>query len=520
MKKYIFISILSTSILLSGCALEISRYEHESTKHEKGSNATPSEKSGDIVSEFDSNGFVELVLDKTKPRLLRNYTEVELSDIQVLEPPHIVNLDNVNIIGNHLINKTPYSIQGLYLEEREMIYATFSKPLPPYSSAKIDELYHGYTVISRPLVSKSSMQFSSDFGTGDDSSARFANAAERKIMEQFLIYDQYMFNTPLAYRDVERFFLENCAEFTECENYAFGPDTYARSMYYAKAVSDINTHFIVDSNRWASASIGNLNKTTAYSDSGEQYILINPDLLAIAYDEDKSIAADTWQALAHVYYHNHGFHHDHGWASSPGVDDLFGDKVVYEYIEDIGNTLSLPRVVMRYEKGVKPGSYEVEVLTNSTNDVPLVMRILSTSPVVGRVVQSGSSHFSIEFDQIPENDVYLSIYWPDGQQMATQVFNFIKQISSQDELSLFSAEIRSWLNQYEIIDVKTSDGAWIYEFFLPNDYAFTGKKVRISSEASYYSDIIYGDMTDQLYQGETRTYYFDGASWKAQSSRQ
>jgi hypothetical protein len=77
--------------------------------------------------------------------------------------------------------------------------------------------------------------------------------------------------------------------------------------------------------------------------------------------------------------------------------------------------------------------------------------------------------------------------------------------------------LRELLQKNAVVDIKTADGRWVRDVYLPDDTVLDGKMVRVSSNAGYASTIHYGGRTAVIARGQTLQFKAVGDQWILES---
>ncbi|MCG9725489.1 hypothetical protein [Vibrio brasiliensis] len=465
---------------------------------------------------IDSNGLGVISLNNTYPLIINAEKGMKVNSLVSLPLPNQVNLNDISISGTIIRNNTPYEISELILKENgEFFLVGIEGGLPKYTQGNIDISWGGYEVVSFTVLANSTFEYQSSTPPANPVGSRLANTAERNTAELVQIYDRYMTNAPSTLSEITEQLRSRCPYNPKCYNYEEPVEQYASDTYFAKSVSSMNTRLWINDNVWGLGSQPALNFNSSESESKSLNIWMSPVLMANVQDSIDATAIDAWQGLVHEYYHNQGFSHESGWPSSKGIDDVFGRKVVYEYLPSLGNKLINPDVFINDIVKVDMREYEIGLSSKSEKLVNL--RLLSTEPIKAVVSENSSDKIRLKFEETPKTEVYLSFYTADSLQMASSVLSFSLRISTQSDLNDFNSNINLWLQEYDEIHVSTQNGSWVDNYILPTENVDEGKVVTFESYATWDSLIYYdypGISSDTLSTGGSYYYEFNNGAWK------
>lgn len=494
MKKLIAISIL---IALFGCS--------EDKKD------TSQEVSDDIttINNVKTN---EVAFSAASMDLIST-TNVTIQSIVSVSQPSIVDLNNIVITAGELINNTPYEIDQLTLTNGSNTHwVTLSSTLPKYSKGNIGSEWDGYYLLNQTPLANSTFEYESSVVLENYPNSVHSNSEQRLTGERVQMYDRFMTNAPSTLSEVTAHLTDICSDNSDCSSYGESVINYAADTYYAKSVSGMNSRIWIDTDVWGLGSLTSLNFTSS-TKNGNMNIWMHPTLIGNVHSESVSSQMASWQAFVHELYHNYGFTHNSGWASSNGVDDMFGEKVVNRYLPTYGDKLILSdTIIQQYEKTANL-TYTFKLGLSELAD-KISVRLLSTKDLSATVTKSDSD-FTVTFTEIPETDVYVSFYSDNSLQMSSVVLNkFILNVASATSMSSFDDEISTWLSEYDVINVTTYDGVWRSEFTLPSTDVDTGKVINFKASATYSSTVYHDGSGDVITTGNSVSYHFNGFLWE------
>ncbi len=439
---------------------------------------------------------------------------VAISDITSTTRPNISDLNNIEILDGYLVNNTPYEINQIVLTNgTETKLLSLTSSLHKYSKGAIGSAWDGYQLYNQTVLSNSTFEYESTDVLTNYPNSVLANDEERLTGELTQIYDRFMINAPETLSEITEHLKDICSVNSECNEYSKPVELYAADTYYAKSVSGTNSRLWIDTDVWGLGSTLPLNMTTSTRGNSKLNIWMHPELMAYVHNENANTQIEGWQALVHEFYHNHGFSHNSGWASGNGIDDIFGAKVVNDYYPNNGNRMILSDVIVKKQSKPKALTYSFDLaLTEAGNKI--TTRLLSTKDLQANITREGSQ-ITVEFLDIPETHVYVSFYSDKSKQMTSIVLShFILNVTSNTDIQAFDENISAWLNEYEVINVTTRDGAWTAEFNLPSSGVPENKVVNFSATATYGSTVYYDGSGDSLATGDSASYRFNGSIWE------
>lgn len=336
-----------------------------------------SSSGGPISFEIDSKS-VSLPLTWIEPQILPpDYVQNGASSS--IQPPTLVDLDNITLDNGVVINATPYLISELYVKKDSVTkYIKFDTPIPAYSQSEIDQRWSGSEVLNYTPLSNHLFEYESqeEDQTYHPNAVHF-DAQQRNLGELIQIYDRFMINAPSTLSEVVQLMTQECYVndyFSHCNQYNGTPEEYGLDTYFAKSVSGLTINLWADDDLWGLAERPSLELTSSQR-SESLRLWMNPGLLSNMESDNYSTSTDAWQGFVHEFYHNHGFEHESGWPSDHGVDDMFGEKVVNDYRNRIGNTLILSDILLNKEK-VGFATYRIQLLSASDALSDIKLRLL------------------------------------------------------------------------------------------------------------------------------------------------
>ena len=469
-------------------------------------------------AKFKGKGLYDVTINKTQPTDIAS-VDIAPGAIAALERPAVVTLKDIAITDGVLHNKTPYTLEGIYVELAGVItYLNFLNPVPEYSSARLDGEWHSANYVHMTRLGNNQYNFASTATTGRPE-ARLANDEERDSVERVQMYDRYWLNAPGTMSAITYRVVNNCdtnSGYSECLNYGESYLDYAADMYFAHSASGMTSNFWIDPTTWGLATVPGKRMVKSTTDVSAT-VWMSPNLMANMLSSNADTAVDAEQGLIHEYYHNLGFSHSSGWASNTGIDDLFGYHAYHKFRSELGDRYTTSNLVVTVER-VDPLKYTFK--THALGAVSdLSIRLLSTDIISGEVRENDDDSVTVQFSQMPNTDVYVSFYSNESSQMATVALtDFVTEVSGQGALSNLENTFAELVNQYNKVFINTANGSWVRHFHLPAGRE--GRVVVFKSNAGYTSTIHYGEQQDQLYTGNRIEYRFTDGHWVHQLTPQ
>ncbi|WP_299948267.1 hypothetical protein [uncultured Microbulbifer sp.] len=465
--------------------------------------------------EYRENRVIEVDLYKTEAEQIQN-EPLNLNRIAEINKPDKVDLTHITIAGDTLTNNTPYVLNELkLLLNNTVVKVTLEPSLPAYSQASIATEWRGAEVVNGETISNSIINYKAQRVHDQTANSRYANNIDRSNAEKAQIYDRFMMNSPETLQEVTEHLKTICDDNTVCKNYGDTVENYAVDTYFAKSVSALNTDLWIDNDVWGLGTLPALSFFATAMSENRHVVWMHPALMGYMATGTYTKQIEGWQALIHEYYHNHGFGHEGGWASANGIDDLFGKKVVDDYLINIGTQYISSDIAVTESYDKNNDEYIFDIYGDNTDADGLSLRLLSTADLHVEVTQNNTNQIRVKFLETPMAGVYVSFFTDDSRQMATVAFDFTVEVNTKLALGKFNENIAGLLSEYDIVYVSTADGAWAGEFSLPSGNIRKGKLINFNHKATYSSSIYHDGLREMIKKGEERTYEFNGAHWEA-----
>lgn len=369
------------------------------------------------------NRLIELPLNSVTPIDITT-KNIQLSNINSLMIPNIVDLNNISITMNQLTNNTPYEISELLVQlDDDIVRLLLSEPLDAYSEAQLSEDFTNVSVINLTTISNSIWDYNADIteppgNIYSNYDLVYASKSERNNSDLLQIYDRFMMNSPSTLHEVTQQLGIICSDNPECFNYNETVDIYSYDTYFSRAVSGKNIDLFIDStdfdfegngsgsNLWGLATMGKLEAHNTYNQTYGT-IWMNHELMEWLNSTDTE--QESWQGFVHEYYHTYGFTHDSGWASTDGIDDIFGNHVVNEYKYTLNNRYVLPDTLISQPILNDDDNYTINIYRDKSITGPVYMRLLSPQEMEIEMYEENNK-VNIKFLNNVEDDIYLSVY--------------------------------------------------------------------------------------------------------------
>ena len=481
----------------------------------------------DNLTTLNFMGFFEVSLKNTKPASIASVpVSVVPGAVQLLDVPLISDPGNIKIVRNRIVNNTSHVLHDVYLkhENGTFYYLQFSVPIPEYASAWLPAEWRGAHVIDMTKLGSNKFTFQSFFKDRNED-GRWANFHSRKNIERVLRYEHYWTNAPETLPSIIKHVEKRCGAGTDVEGFAECRDSrkpmleYIANMYFAQSFSGLTSDFIIDAKKWrhAEAEVGSKNLVSSNEDQSAK-IWMSAELVEYMdsnYEPRVSIEVD--QALVHEHFHNLGFDHESGWPSTDGIDDLFAAEA-YKYRQQLGSRYVPSNLVVDVQK-ISPLIYTIS-LHGRGEITDLKMRLLSTKNVNAEVTELGSNKLTIKFKKVPYNDIYLSFFSQESQQMASVTLtDFKASVFGRQEVENLPNNFSKLVNNYGRVFIHTSETAWLSDFELPmiapegHTVVFVSR-ANIVSYIHHTSSIRHGGRPDILEPDHRVEYRFTNGKWE------
>ena len=417
---------------------------------------------------LNSDKIYEVGLDGVKPNRVSSRTITPIFHLD-LEQPQVVNLKDMTLVDGIFYNKTPYTIHGLYVKKSSVLYLDFARPVQGYTAVYLGGEFARHKIADSATLGNNRYDLALD-SNEDHPEARAVDATERRWVERMQIYQQYWANSPGTLCE----FGERLDECVESRGYPpsspYSPNS--RPSCGLNPIS-VRMHPVsgITSKLWIDPSLGTgmyAARPTVMATRGpagfSTILRMSPKLM-------EGIAAGIRSELARSVAIDHvpNYYSEHLWSSfsshlynkstgdsSPPFPDYPGD--FYTPANLAVDTDRLDHVVYRF------------TLHSADTVSDLRMRLLSYQVVSARVMLTDRDAVLLAFDEAPREDVHVSFYSKESDQMASVTLPKITSvIEGKEAISRLANPnvLADMLTKVLDITIKTDDDAWLPEFNLP-----------------------------------------------------
>ena len=444
---------------------------------------------------LDYDKTYEVALDGVKPDRVNSRT-ITPTFLMNLEKPQVVNLKDMTLVEGIFYNKTPYTVDGLYVEDISVSYVNFARPVQGYTAVHLGCEFCRHKLVDMTTVGNNLYDFAPDT-LGEYPGARVVNAGERLWLEWMQIFQHHWTNSPGALCEIEN---DEAAKYTRpaCSQASCGPDD---SRVYRHPLSGTTIRVLIDPTLATDTNpVPPILKITGGPTDSSFTLRINPELIEGGSGIEPEKVRHTAKSLVHSYASRNGLgtiHLPSGVClndqctdnSTPVFPDYPGDR--YTPANLVVNTDRLGGTVYRFE------------LKTADTVSDLRMRVSSYQVLSAKVLLSDKDWVYLEFDELPGEDVHVSFYSRESDQMASITLSeFTSVVEGKEAVSRLENPdvLADMLMKNLEITVKTDNNAWLSEFHLP--YPYRNRVVRFKSRLSDLrsrSVIYYGGSAYYLY---------------------
>lgn len=462
-----------------------------------------------------NSGLYEVPLNTTVPLKVRSQTITPLF-IRALKRPSVVDLKNMTISGDIFFNKTPYTIQSVYVELDGMITRLeFAPIVPKYSAVQIDsgfaeaKVFHMTRLGNNPYDFDSHLIRSTPF-------ARAPTEPERDWVELMQMYERYWSNSPGILCEISQQFdyCDFMDDFLECDD---SPLKLAADAHFAQSLSGVTVQAWVD----ADPTGGTAGKQPALelvkSTRVASYPLrLTPEMLSNGLSDSPEKVSLATQNLIHEYYRNSGFTYHLAQTSQTGLDALFKSKATLEFPDYPGDHYT-PADLVVHTLWLGQGKYAFHLFTaEDASDIRL--RLLSTQQLKASVMVSTTrSHVvNLIFREPPKTHVYASFYSQEADQMASVVLSeSTVVVAGREAVSRLSqpGTLAGMLAKDNEVVIKTDQDAWISDLILPELIDTTDRAVFVESRADRPTTIHHKRGKEDVHTGTTKGCLYLDDNW-------
>ncbi len=443
----------------------------------------------------------EVALDGMKPGRVdsRTITPIFLMN---LEKPQVVNLKDMTLVEGILYNRTPYTVDGLYVEDICVSYVNFARPVQGYTAVHLAGCeFCRHKIVDITTVGNNLYDFAPDT-LSEHPGARVVNARERLWLERMQIFQHHWANSPGALCEIEN---DEAAKYSRpaCSH---APCSLDDSEVYRQPLSGTTTRVLIDPTLAADTDpVPPILKITGGPTDSSFTLRINPELIEGGSGIEPEKVRDTAKSLVHSYASRSGL----GTIYLPSgvcLNDQCADNSTPAFPDYPGERYTPANLVVNTDR-LGGTVYRFELKTTDTVS-DLRMRVSSYQVLSATVLLSDKDWVYLEFNELPGEDVHVSFYSRESEQMASVTLSeFTSVVEGKEAVSrLKNPDVLAamLMKNLEII-VKTDDSVWLSEFHLP--YPHRNRVVWFKSKSSDLrsgSAIHYGGGTYYLYKGQIK----------------
>ena len=356
---------------------------------------------------LDSDKIYEVSLDGVKPGRV-NFRTIAPSFLANLEKPRAVNLNDMTLIRGIFFNKTPYTIQGLYVKDSSVSYVDFTSPVQGYTAADLGCEFNQHRIVDSTIIGNVSYDLAPD-SCDEHPQARVVNAKERRWVERMQIYQRHWVNSPKIFCEISGK-AAGCVRDGGYLPYSHAPCGLNSDFVYLYTVSGITVELLIDPS--LTTGMYAEDPTIIISRGPTDFsttIRISPKVIE---GRSAGISPESvhWAAksLVHHYHYQPSrlyLYDRYTGSSSQAFPDYPGDSYTPSNLAVTTNRLG--GAVYRFE-------------LNSPDTVSdLRMRLLSYQVLSVRIMLSDKNTVYLEFDKALKKDVCVSFYSRESDQMAS-----------------------------------------------------------------------------------------------------
>lgn len=354
-----------------------------------------------------SDKIYEVSLDGVKPGRVNSRT-ITPSFLANLAKPRAVNLNDMTLIKGIFFNKTPYTVHGLYVQHSSVTYVDFATPIQGYTAVNLGCEFSQHRLVDSTTIGNISYDLA-PVSCDEHPQARAVNAKERRWVERMQIYQRYWVNSPERLCEISGK-AAGCVRNGEYLPYSQKPCGLNSDFVNLHPVSGITVELLVDpsltTGMYADEPTIKISRCpTDFSFS----IRISPKLIegGSARISPESVH---WAAKSLVHHYRYEpsslyLYDRYTGSSSQAFPDYPGDAYTPSNLAVTTNRLG--GAVYRFE-------------LNSPDTVSdLRMRLISYQMLSVRIMLSDKNTVYLEFDKALKNDVCVSFYSRESDQMAS-----------------------------------------------------------------------------------------------------
>ena len=440
---------------------------------------------------LDYDKIYEVALDGVKPDRVNSRT-ITPTFLMNLEKPQVVNLKDMTLVEGIFYNKTPYTVDGLYVEDIFVSYVNFARPVQGYTAVHLGCGFCRHKIVDMTTVGKNQYDFAPDT-LGEYPGARVVNARERLWVERMQIFQHHWANSPGALCEIEN---DEAAKYTRpaCSH---APCALDDGEVYRHPPSGTTSRVLIDPTLATGTNpLPAILKITGALTDSSFTLRINPELIEGGSIEPEKVRHAA-KGLVHSYNSRSGVRTIY-LPSGVCLNDQCTDNSTPVFLDYPGDRYTPANLaVITHRLGGTVYRFELKTADIARD---LRMRVLSYQMLSVKILLSDKDTVYLEFDELPGEDVHVSFYSRESDQMATVTLSeFTSVVEGKEAVSrLKNRDVLADMLRKDLeITVKTDNNAWLSVFPLPHPYP--NRVVRFQSKSDLRSVIHYGGSAYYLY---------------------
>ena len=470
---------VGTGLLLMARACSAQVNNHESCmkliRHDPGCEPMRLERAWQIDDEpedvrtlfLNSDKIYEVSLDGVKPNRVSSRTITPTFHMD-LEKPQVINLKDMSLVDGIFYNKTPYTVHGLYVKDSSVSYLDFARPVQGYTAVNLGGEFARHKIADSATLGNNPYDLALD-SNDDHPEARAVNPTERRWVERMQIYQQHWVNSPgtlckisepLAKRAESRAYLP-CSPYSPNSQAPRGLNPISVRVH---PVSGITSKLWIDPGLSTGMFAARPTVVATRGPGSSAILRMSPRLIeGIAAGIRPEVVRSTAIDFVPNYYSEHQWsshfsylYNESTGDSSPPFPDYPGDY--YTPANLAVDTDRLDHAAYRF------------TLHSADTVSDLRMRLLSYQVVSARILLTDRDAVLLAFDEAPREDVHVSFYSRESDQMASVTLPKITSvIEGKEAISRLANPnvLADMLTRVLDITIKTANDAWLPEFNLP-----------------------------------------------------
>ena len=459
---------------------------------------------------LESSNVYEAALDDVIPDKM-NVRTISPTFLMDIDQPRVVNLKDMTLVDGIFYNKTPYTVDGLYVESDFVTYLNFARPVEGYTAVHLGCEFRKHQIVDMTTLGNNPYDLAPD-SLNNHPEARAVNAEERHWVERMQIYQHHWANSPGTLCEIDK----RATRSTEHPLHAQAPCGLNRHSVGKHPISGVTTKLLIDPTLAAGRfseypTIEMSQNFTDYSFS----LRVNPRLVA----ERASIEPGKfrWAAKQLVHSYRSQYLLSCGLNLSPGICPQPTDSLTPVFPDYPGNRYTPANLVVSTNRlgGVV---YRFELHSADTVS-DFRMRLLSCQELSARILLTDRHHVYLAFDQVPRKDVHVSFYSKESDQMAsTTLSEFTSVLEGEEAVTPLGNPnvLADMLTRDLEITVKTDNNAWLSEFHLPDPSP--NRVVRFISRADQPSVIHHNNILHHLHKNWSVACSSNATLWTCSST--